>query len=113
MVIYKILRPAEWDEFQTKGEFEGSAHDLRDGFIHLSGRDQVAETALRVFADEPDLVIAAVDADAVADWLRWEEAPHRGGSFPHVYGPLPLSAVIDVYRVAGAAGVDAALPRPQ
>jgi uncharacterized protein (DUF952 family) len=111
VLIYKILRLSEWDEFQEKDEFEGSAHDRRDGFIHLSDRDQVAETAQRVFAAEPALVVAAVDTDAVADWLRWEEAPRRGGSFPHIYAPLPLSAVVAVYRVAGAAEVDAALPR--
>jgi uncharacterized protein (DUF952 family) len=113
VVIYKILRPSEWDEFQAKGEFEGSAHDRRDGFIHLSDRGQVAETAQRVFAAEPELVVAAVDTEAVADWLRWEEAPRRGGSFPHEYAPLPLSAVVEVYRVVGAAEVDAALPRPE
>ena len=111
MVIYKILRPAEWEEFQVNGEFEGSAHDLRDGFIHLSDRGQVVETAQRVFSDEPELVIAAIDTDAVAEWLRWEEAPRRGGSFPHVYAALPLSAVVEVYRVASPAEIDAALSR--
>ncbi|MEV4411847.1 DUF952 domain-containing protein [Catellatospora sp. NPDC049609] len=110
MLIYKILLPSEWEEFQARGEFEGSAHDRRDGFIHLSARDQVAETAGRVFAAEPELVVAAVDTDAVAAWLRWEESASRGAAFPHVYAALPLSAVVEVYRVGGSAEVDAVLP---
>jgi uncharacterized protein (DUF952 family) len=40
-----------------------------------------------------DLVLAAVDADALGPALRWE--PSRGGAlFPHLYGPLPLDAVV-------------------
>ncbi len=110
VVIYKILLPSEWAEFQAEGEFAGSAHDLRDGFVHLSTRDQVAETGRRVFSAEPDLFVAAVDTDAVAPWLRWEESASRAAGFPHVYAALPLSAVVEVYRVAGAAELDGALP---
>jgi uncharacterized protein (DUF952 family) len=110
VLIYKILLPSEWAEFQAKGEFAGSAHDLRDGFVHLSGRDQVAETARRVFSAEPELVVAAVDTDAVAEWLRWESSPNRGAAFPHVYAPLPLSAVVEVYQTRGAAEIDTVLP---
>lgn len=110
MVIYKILLPSEWAEFQATGEFAGSAHDLRDGFVHLSTREQVAETARRVFSAEPELIVAAVDTDAVAPWLRWEESASRGASFPHVYAPLPLAAVVEVHHVAGATEMDAALP---
>jgi uncharacterized protein (DUF952 family) len=109
VLIYKILLPAEWDAFEAAGSFDGSPFDRESGFIHLSSREQVAETARRVFADEPALVIAAVDGDLVGDTLRWEDAPGRG-RFPHVYGTLRRDAVVAVYRVAGAAGVDGALP---
>jgi uncharacterized protein (DUF952 family) len=37
-LIYKILSRAEWDAAKAAGRFEGSAVDLADGFIHLSGR---------------------------------------------------------------------------
>ena len=69
----------------------------------------MADTALRVFPHEPELVIAAVDGDAVGDTLRWESAPNHG-RFPHVYGTLPGTAVVAVYRVAGAAEVSGAIP---
>ena len=72
--------------------FAGATVDHADGFIHFSTAAQVAETAARHFAAEPDLVLVAVDADALGADLRYE--PSRGGAlFPHLYGTLPLSAV--------------------
>ena len=42
---------------------------------------------------EGDLTLAAVDAEALGTDLRWE--PSRGGAlFPHLYAPLPMSAVV-------------------
>ena len=64
----------------------------RDGFIHFSTAEQAAETAAKWFAGQHDLVLVAVDADALGDRLKWE--PSRGGAlFPHLYGELPLAAV--------------------
>jgi uncharacterized protein (DUF952 family) len=106
VLIYKILLPAEWADFEAAGSFDGSPFDHSSGFIHCSGRDQVAATAARVFADEPALVILALDTDLLTD-VRWEDADV--GSFPHVYTPLPRSAVVAVHHVPGATAVDQAL----
>ncbi|WP_244872142.1 DUF952 domain-containing protein [Catellatospora sp. TT07R-123] len=108
MLIYKILLPAEWAAFRAAQRFDGSPFDLSCGFVHCSARDQVAATALRVFAGEPDLFVAAVDSALLGDTVHWEDAPN-GGPFPHVYGPLPLTAVTAVHRVPGAAHVEAVL----
>ena len=49
--IYKICGAAEWAEARRTGTFVGSDIDRRDGFIHFSTRDQVAETAARYFSE--------------------------------------------------------------
>jgi uncharacterized protein (DUF952 family) len=108
VLIYKILLPAEWAAFEGAGRFDGSPFDHESGFIHCSSREQAGPTALRVFPDEPELVVAAIDAEALGESVRWEESAD-GGPFPHVYAPVPRAAVIAVYEVAGAAGVDEAL----
>ncbi len=91
--IFKIVSSAEWAVASDTGAFTGSAVDGRDGFIHLSTAAQVKETAARHFSGQRDLVLVEVDAAAVQ--LRWERS--RGGQlFPHLYGPLPLTAVIAV-----------------
>jgi len=90
--IYKICTAAEWRKAERAGVYRGSAVDVKDGFIHFSTAEQAAETATKWFAGQRDLVLVAVDADAVADKLKWQ--PSRGGAlFPHLYGELALKAV--------------------
>jgi uncharacterized protein (DUF952 family) len=90
--IYKICTAAEWHAAEHAGVYSGSAVDRQDGFIHFSTAEQAQETAAKWFAGQRDLVLVAVDGDALGDKLKWE--PSRGGAlFPHLYGDLPLSAV--------------------
>ncbi len=92
MLIYKIADETSWRTAVVDGAFVGSVDDRRDGFVHLSTAAQTRETAARHFAGRADLVLAAIDADALGTALRWE--PSRGGAlFPHCYGPLPMTAV--------------------
>lgn len=104
VTVYKILLPAEWGEFETAGVFEGSPLDRADGFVHLSSAAQVAGTARRFFAGEAGLVVLEIDEAAFGDALRWEPAA-TGESFPHLYAPLPMSAVRAVHRFPGAEAV--------
>ncbi len=92
MGCYKIFRAEEWAQFVDNGEFAGSADDLRDGFIHLSGADQLQGTLSKHFGGESGLVVAevAVDGDPA---LKLEKS--RGGKlFPHLYRPLKLSDLV-------------------
>ncbi len=94
-MIYKLLASTEWAQAAESGQFDGSAVDHQDGYIHFSTADQVVETARRYFTDASDLTLLAVDPDPLGDALRWE--PSRGGDlFPHLYAPLPVSAVTAV-----------------
>ena len=107
-MIYKILLPSEWAQFQQAGRFDGSALDRNSGFVHCSSRPQLATTAERFFPDEAVLVVVVLDEEALAD-VRWEATPD-GASFPHVYAPLSRRAVAAYYEVAGAALMDEVVP---
>ena len=97
--IYKLVTSDAWRAAEADGAFRGAAIDLQDGYIHFSTAAQVAETARRHFAGLDDLLLVAVDAQALGDALRWE--PSRGGDlFPHLYGDLPMPAVRRVDRLA-------------
>jgi uncharacterized protein (DUF952 family) len=104
MLIYKIFRRAEWNAFRAAGETRGAPVDLADGFIHFSTAAQVAETAAKHFATESDLVLVAVQAEALGGALKWE--PSRGGAlFPHLYRVLRLEDVLwDKSLPLGATG---------
>jgi uncharacterized protein (DUF952 family) len=91
-IIYKICERASWEAAEADRLFAGSAVDQRDGFIHFSTAAQLAGTAAKHFAGLTDLILVAVDADALGGQLRWETS--RGGElFPHLYAALPLSIV--------------------
>lgn len=98
-LVYKISPAASWAEAERAGVFTGAPVDLKDGFIHFSTGAQARETAAKHFAGQTDLVLVAVDAGALGDKLVYE--PSRGGDlYPHLYGPLPMSAVRSVGPLA-------------
>jgi len=71
----------------------GAPDDRSDGFLHFSTADQIVESAARHKAGQSDLVLLAVDAGRLGAALRWETS--RGGAlFPHLYGDLPVTAVL-------------------
>ena len=91
--IYKIVPASLWQNAKDAGIFKGAAIDLSDGYIHFSTAPQAKETAARHFAGQSDLVLVAVDGDALGEKLVFE--PSRGGDlFPHLYAALPLTAVL-------------------
>ncbi|GAA1765382.1 DUF952 domain-containing protein [Luedemannella helvata] len=94
-MIYKLLTSPEWAQAVESGQFDGSVVDHQDGYIHFSTAEQVVVTAQRYFTGVPDLTMLVVDPTPLGDALRWE--PSRGGDlFPHLYAPLPVSAVTAV-----------------
>lgn len=97
-VAYKVLTSDQFAHWQADGVFAGAPVDLADGFIHLSTAAQLPGTLDKHFARQTGLVIAEVDLATLGDAVRWE--PSRGGAlFPHVYGQLPLSALVKNWPV--------------
>ena len=94
-VIFHMCARTEWRAAETAGIYQGSSQDAADGFIHFSTAGQVAVSAAKHRAGQDGLVLLSVDPGALGDALKWE--PSRGGAlFPHLYGPLPLAAVVRV-----------------
>lgn len=93
MLIFKIFRAAEWQDLFANGATDGAPVDLADGYIHFSTGSQARETAAKHFAGEDGLILAACDAEALGDALKWEIS--RGGAeFPHLYRHLNLEDVL-------------------
>jgi uncharacterized protein (DUF952 family) len=91
-LIYKICPEDLWREAERVDVFTGAPVDRADGFIHFSTAGQVVETAAKHFSGQSGLLLIAVDEAALGEGLTYEVS--RGGAlFPHLYGPLPLSAV--------------------
>lgn len=92
---FKILTAEQWAQFKADGIFHGAPVDLTDGYIHLSAADQLQGTRDKYFAGQKGLVIAEIELAALGNMVKWEVS--RGDAlFPHIYGPLPMAAVISV-----------------
>lgn len=91
--IYHMAHAADWKRAEDGEAYRGSADDLRDGFIHFSTAEQVAESAAKHRAGQADLVLVAVDPARLGEALKWEPG-RRDEAFPHLYGPLPAEAVM-------------------
>ena len=94
-MIYHMCPTETWDAAVRVGEYRGTADDLRDGFIHFSTAEQIAESARRHRAGQKGLLLVGVESARLGDRLRWE--PSRGGAlFPHLYGALDPAEVASV-----------------
>jgi len=96
LMIFKILTYPQWETLQATREFGGSPDDKRDGFVHLSTGPQVQGTLDKHYTFSntggDNLILAAFDPDILGEALKYEVS-RGGGKFPHLYGPLPLSAL--------------------
>ena len=96
-MIYKILREDEYMDFVVDGQTKGAPIDLKDKYIHLSTKEQLKGTLEKHFEEDEVLHLLAVDEKNL-DNLKWEEA--RGGAlFPHLYGVLSMSDVVDTWEL--------------
>jgi uncharacterized protein (DUF952 family) len=94
-LIYHMCRRTEWETARAVGAYRGSSQDTADGFIHFSTAAQIRESARKHRAGQRDLVLVTVDPAALGAALKWE--PSRDGAlFPHLYGVLPMDAVVKV-----------------
>lgn len=96
---YKILTADQWAQFRADGVFLGAPVDLADGYIHLSAAEQLQGTLDKHFAGQTGLVVAEVDLGALGDTVKWEVS-RDSALFPHVYGLLPMTAVVGTKMAA-------------
>jgi uncharacterized protein (DUF952 family) len=102
-IAYKIMLAAETAQLQRDGVFHGSPADIADGYIHLSCAHQLAATLDKYFIGVSGLMLAAVDLTRLRD-VRWERSRNEQ-IFPHIYGVLPLDAVVALVPVERNEGV--------
>lgn len=107
--IYKVATREILAASHAAGRFTGMPVDAKDGYIHFSTAAQLGDTLRLHFAGQGDLVLFSVEAADLGGGLRWE--PSRGGQlFPHVYGELPMTMVVDSATVSVAADGAVLLP---
>ena len=104
VLIFHIALESDWTAAKQTGEYRISTLGVtldEAGFIHASFADQVeliAELAYKNIT-EP-LIVLALNTTDLAAQVKVEPAPDLNQSFPHIYGPIPTTAVTNTYPLA-------------
>lgn len=92
MNLLHVTSADAWAEAQHSG-LHAPAMLAQDGFLHLCTAAQLDYVLGQHFAGRTGLVLLHVDP-AQLDDLRWEISEPGRDAFPHLYGPLPIAAVV-------------------
>jgi uncharacterized protein (DUF952 family) len=117
-VLYHLALADEWAATrEAGGPYERSTigRSLADeGFVHCSFAGQVRGVADRFYCGRADVVLLELDPDRLGAEVRVEDLVGAGERFPHVYGPVPLDAVVRATPVPlgpdGRLALDGLLP---
>jgi uncharacterized protein (DUF952 family) len=111
--LFHLAEYSSWREAVAAGEYRRSTRGItleEQGFIHCSLRHQLPAVARLVYADADDLVLLVIDAARLTAPVRFEAAGPGGEEYPHIYGPLPVSAVTAAIAVSRDPGGELILP---
>lgn len=101
--IYHLALASDWAAAQQAGDYRISTLGRsleQEGFIHASRADQWRATKQRFYAEVPEeLVLLEIDPARLTSELRTEYVTAADDSFPHLYGPLNLDAVVAVHSL--------------
>ncbi|MBM3443454.1 MAG: DUF952 domain-containing protein [Bacteroidetes bacterium] len=93
--MYHITTPAAWATAQQSGEY--TAPSLKDeGFIHCSQHSQLEGVRERFYKNAGELILLEIDTTKLTEQYIFEWAPSIQDTFPHIYGPINLDAVVTV-----------------
>jgi uncharacterized protein (DUF952 family) len=86
--IYRIVPQADWEAtFEKTGHYKGSPLDVKDGFIHISDKPEVAKTAALYYANEKQLVLLQLNVQEVGARCAGS-GMRQGASFDKLATPL-------------------------
>jgi uncharacterized protein (DUF952 family) len=101
-MILHITTRKDWENSTLEGEYSAPSL-LSEGFIHCSTFIQTLDTANIFFKGQDGLVLLCIDENKLKSECKYENPtgggnhyPNVGKSFPHIYGPININAVIKV-----------------
>ena len=94
--VFKILECKEW--FNKEEEYKGSLIDSKDGFIHLSTKNQIYQTCKKHFFGKENLIVIYFKIKDLENNLKWEKS-RNDDLFPHYYGKIKKKLMIGFFKI--------------
>jgi uncharacterized protein (DUF952 family) len=108
-MILHITTNQSWDAAVATGSYRDvSLED--EGFIHCSTVQQILGPANEFYRGQSDLVLLCISSSAVEAEIIYEDCYETGMAYPHIYGPLNVSAVKQVVEFPPNADGSFSLP---
>ncbi len=98
MRLYHIARREDWERAREVGFYAPGSLE-RGGFVHCSLAHQLRPVADALFRGERGLWLLVIDPEKLGAEVRFEGVG-TGEAYPHVYGPVPLSAIERAFPLA-------------
>ena len=98
-MIYHLTEPERWARSLVMGVHTGSSRGIEladEGFIHCSTVAQWPAVRELFYADVDTLLLLHIDESLVTSNIVYEQLGDAPAPFPHIYGPLPIAAVVQV-----------------
>ncbi|MBQ8830230.1 MAG: DUF952 domain-containing protein [Oscillospiraceae bacterium] len=93
-MILHCMKKATWDERKNKPSW--GKRNIEEGFIHCSTVEYFWRVAPNFIDVEDELVLLCIDEEKLISEVRYEDGDNCGRAYPHVYGLINNSAVINV-----------------
>lgn len=98
MHIFHITDQSTWRDAKHGSLYEGDTLST-DGFIHCCFLEQIEGVLLNWFKGRCNLVILEIDPEILLSPIKYENLEGGLETFPHVYGPINLDAVVNEKQV--------------
>ena len=102
-LIYHLALEKEWREAVERREPYGRStlgkSQAEVGFIHCSFASQVETIARLIYGGRADVLLLVIDPSRVDSEIRIENLDGGNDQFPHIYGRLPIAAVVRVVTI--------------
>jgi uncharacterized protein (DUF952 family) len=97
-----ITERTNWESALRTGWYRSSTRGVsldEQGFIHCSLPHQLRAVAEHIYDDADDLVVLVIDGERLSAHVEYEAPEPGADKYPHIYGPIPTTAVSDVVPV--------------
>ncbi len=109
-MIYHLIKKESWDSVKKSDTYLPNSLE-REGYIHCSFENQVVKVADTIYKGQNDIMLISIDEKKLGDLVRYENLFNLNEEYPHVYGPIPLKAVVHVQKLV--AGEDGCFLKPE
>jgi uncharacterized protein (DUF952 family) len=92
--LFHVTTTEQWESVEGQLYYVPGAFQ-KEGFVHCCRRGQLSGVLDRYFKGQEGLLILKLNEEMLGDLVRYE-SPGNNELFPHVYGPIPKSAILGI-----------------